>query len=132
MSHDLLQQKDDYDSFARRTELVTYAKFFPWICLAIAVTAALPVLILDTNNSFFTPTIALCSSITAGLLVITSIIAFRFLPTDPKHEARSQIILGGLLLTVMAACNAMLVIDTHDVRHTVFAIICMILSLIHI
>ena len=126
LSHQSAQQTADYDSLARRTELVTYARFFPWICLTIAFTAGLPVLILDTNDSFFTPTIALCSAITAALLVITSIIAFRFLSTDPKHEARAQIILGGLLLAVMGACNAMLVIDTHDVRHSIFGIICMI------
>lgn len=130
MSHELLQrsaqQTADLDSRAGRTELVTYAKFFPWICLAVAFSTALPFLILDTNDSFFTPTIALWMSATAGLLLISSIIAFRFLSTDPKHEARSQIIFGGLLLAVIAACNATLILDSHDVRHSGSAIIPMI------
>ena len=130
MSDELLeqsaQQSADFDSLARCTELVTYARSFPWICLAIAIPAGLPVLMLDTNDSFFTSTIALCSSVTAGLLVLSSIIGFRYLSTDPKHQARSQIILGGLLLAVMAVSNAVLVIDSNDVRHTGFAIICMI------
>jgi len=130
MSHELLeqsaQQTADYDSIARRTELATYANFFPWICLTVAAASGLPVLILDTNEGFFTPTIALTMTMNAGLMIIMSVIGFRFLSTEPKHEARSQIILGGLLLAVIAACNATLLIESHDVRHIGSAIICMI------
>ena len=94
--------------------------------MAVAVAAAVPALLLDPDSSIYSHKMALYQGVTAAAAVMLGILSLIFLPTDPKHDARPQILLGGLVLTFLAFNNALILLDIQDARHSAAGIVAMV------
>ncbi len=112
---------------ARQAELSTYAKLFPWTCLAVFLGTAIPLwLVLQTNPVTYSERVIWINGITAVLAAAIGLFAVRFLPATPESDARPQIVLGQVLLVCLALGNAWLVLDTSEAGHTFAAVLIML------
>lgn len=114
-----------FQTQARQAELSTYAKIFPWTCFAVVVALGAPLLLLDPETSLYSRSIAWSNGIAATCALIIGIGALHFLPADENTTARSQILLGGFVLVMLAFNNAWLVLDTNEARHAGAAVLTM-------
>ena len=115
-----------FRAIARGVEKSTYAKLFPWTCLGVLLAAALPLALLDPATNAYSANAAWSDGVTAVLALLFGLGTAVFSRATNSSSGRIQILLGAVLLVCLAVTNALLLLETNEIRHTIGAVLIML------